>query len=162
MAAIFLVIGLGLSAAEIAAPGLVLLPFGGGGVIAALTGFLGAPPLVQAVVFLVSSAALFLALRPVAKRLNRVDSDDGVGARRLIGARGVVLEDIPVDDSGLVRINRETWRAEAPDEGVLVAGTTISVTEVRGTRVVVTPASPRSITPPPHPPTEPPPGGEPT
>ena len=42
VAVIFLVVGLGLCAAEIAAPGLVLLPFGVGALLASLTGFVGA------------------------------------------------------------------------------------------------------------------------
>jgi membrane protein implicated in regulation of membrane protease activity len=156
-AIIFLVGGLGLAAAEIVAPGLVLLPFGIAGVIAAITGFLGADPIIQGVVFIVASVLLFLALRPVGRRLNRNDTDEGIGSRRLVGASGVVLEDIHADDSGMVRIDRETWRAEAPGDGHLPAGTGITVTEVRGTRVIVTPVSPPTIAP-----QRPPLGGEPS
>ena len=151
-AIIFLVGGLSLSAAEIAAPGLVLLPFGLGAVIASGAGFLGSSPLAQSIIFVVASAILFLALRPVGRRLNSVDTDEGIGARRLVGAQGVVLQQIPADDSGLVRIDRETWRAEAPGDGLLPSGTGITVTEVRGTRLIVTPVAPPSI-----PPAEPPP-----
>ena len=148
-AIVFLIIGLGLSAAEILAPGLVLLPFGLGGVAAAITGFVGASPLVQSVVFIVASVVMFLALRPVGRRLNRDDTDEGIGARRLVGAHGVVLEDIGVNDLGFVRVDRETWRAEAPDDGPLPAGTNVAVTEVRGTRVIVTPIGPPPLERPP-------------
>ncbi len=152
-AVLFLVVGLGLSAAEIVAPGLVLLPFGVGAIIASLTGFLGADPLIQVVVFIVASAAVFLALRPLARRLNESDQDEGIGARRLVGARALVLEDIPANDSGMVRIDREQWRAESIDDAMVPAGTTVTVTEVRGTRVMVTPETPPGISMPTGPPT---------
>ncbi len=152
-AIVFLVLGLALSAAEIAAPGLVLLPFGIGAVVASLTGFVGAPPLIQMIVFVVASTAIFVALRPIARRLNKSDQDEGIGARRLVGARALVLEEIPVDDSGMVRIDREQWRAESLDDTRLPAGTAVVVTEVRGTRVVVTAERPGQLTPPTEPPT---------
>lgn len=155
-AVVFLVLGLGLSAAEIVAPGLVLLPFGIGAVIASLTGFVGADPWVQAVVFIVASTATFAALRPVARRLNQSDEDEGIGARRLVGARAMVLEDIPADDSGMVRVDREQWRAESIDQSRIPAGTAVTVAEVRGTRVLVTVEHPGQISPPTTPPTEPP------
>jgi membrane protein implicated in regulation of membrane protease activity len=137
VAVVFLVAGLALSGLEIVAPGFVLLPFGLGAVIASIPGFLGASPLAQCLVFLAASLTFFLALRPVARRLNQSTADEGVGARRLVGARGVVLEEIPAGDSGLVRVDRETWRAEAADESAIPSGTPVAVTEVRGTRVMV-------------------------
>ncbi|MFV0316568.1 MAG: NfeD family protein [Microthrixaceae bacterium] len=156
VAIVFLVLGLALSAAEIVAPGMVLLPFGLGAVLASLTGFVGAPPLVQLIVFVVTSTGFFLALRPIAKRLNASNEDEGIGARRLVGARALVLEDIPVNDSGMVRIDREQWRAESLDESHLPAGTPVVVTEVRGTRVIVTPEQPGALPMPSSPPDSPP------
>jgi len=153
VAVIFLVVGLGLCAAEIAAPGLVLLPFGVGALIASLTGFLGAPGLVQAIIFLGASGAAFAAMRPLARRLNESDVDEGIGARRLVGSRAVVLEQIPANDSVMVRIDREQWRAESVDDTPLPAGITVTVTEVRGTRVIVAPETTPGIEPPAGPPT---------
>lgn len=156
MAVVFLVVGLGLAAAEIAAPGLVLLPFGIGAIIASLTGFLGADPLVQAAVFVVASTGSFLALRPLGRRLNESDRDEGIGARRLVGAHALVLEDIPSNDSGLVRIDREQWRAESVDGEALPAGSAVVVAEVRGTRVMVAREPTPGLPPTSPPPTEPP------
>jgi membrane protein implicated in regulation of membrane protease activity len=137
MAVIFVVLAVVLSVAEIIAPGLVLLPFGLGAGVAAVVGFLGGPPLLQGVVFLVASLCFFLAMRPLSRRLNREEHGDGIGAQRLIGATGTVLEQIARGETGLVRIDREKWRAEAADGHVLVPGMTIRVVEVRGTRVLV-------------------------
>ncbi len=153
VAVIFLVVGLGLCAAEIAAPGLVLLPFGVGALIASLTGFVGAAPLVQALVFVGASLAAFVAMRPLAKRLNESDEDEGIGARRLVGSRALVLEAIPPNDSGMVRIDREQWRAESVDDAPVPAGSTVTVTDVRGTRVIVAVETPRGLESPDSPPT---------
>lgn len=134
---VFLVAAIVLSALEIVMPGLVLLPFGLGAGVAALAGALGASAPIQIVVFLLASFAFFLGLRPLSRRLNAV-GPAGIGAERLMGATGTVLEAIEPGDVGLVRIDREEWRAEAAAPGELTPGTPIQVVEVRGTRVVVT------------------------
>lgn len=135
----FVVLAVALSALEIVAPGLVLLPFGLGAGVAAVAGFLGAPVPVQLLVFLVASFAFYLGLRPLARRLDADSPTDGIGANRLIGITGVVLEPIAAGETGLVRVDREEWRAESGVGTELPAGTSIRVTEVRGTRVVVVP-----------------------
>ncbi len=137
LAVVFVILAVALCALEIVAPGLVLLPFGLGAAVAAVAGLLGAPVIAQLLVFLVGSFAFFLALRPLARRLNRGGPADGIGATRLIGGTGVVLEPIATGETGLVRIDREEWRAESADSVALEPGTTIQVTDVRGTRVVV-------------------------
>jgi membrane protein implicated in regulation of membrane protease activity len=139
LAVVFVVLAVALSALEIVAPGLVLLPFGLGAAVAAVAGFLGAPVPIQLLVFLVSSFAFYLGLRPLARRLSAGSPSDGIGANRLIGISGVVLEPIPAGETGLVRVDREEWRAESGVGQVLEPGTSIRVTEVRGTRVVVVP-----------------------
>ena len=139
LALAFVVLAVVLSALEIVAPGLVILPFGLGAGVAAVVGFLGAPPAVQLLVFLVASFGFFMGLRPFARRLAAEGPDEGIGANRLIGVGGVVLEPIASGETGLVRIDREEWRAESESGQVLVPGMPIRVTEVRGTRVVVTP-----------------------
>jgi membrane protein implicated in regulation of membrane protease activity len=160
----FLIGGVVLCAVELVAPGLVVLPFGIGALVASVAGFLGAAPAVQAVVFLVVSAAAFAALRPLARRLNRAGEDDGVGARRLVGAHAVVLEHIRPGETGLVRVDREEWRAESAEGSALSPGAAVRVVEVRGTRVLVEPAAapsgPLPADRPTGPPTEPPSGGK--
>ncbi len=53
----------------------------------------------------------------------------------------------------MVRIDREQWRAEAFDDVAVPAGSTVIVTEVRGTRVIVAADSPPGLEPPASPPT---------
>jgi membrane-bound ClpP family serine protease len=81
-------------------------------------------------------------LRPIAGRLDRDYSPlQGIGADRWTGRVGVVLTEIPAghNELGMVRVDREEWRAESVDASRLSAGTTIEVVKVEGTRVVVRP-----------------------
>ncbi len=151
-ALIFLIGGILLAVAELAAPGLVLLPFGLGGITAAIVGFLGGPPVLQGIVFVVASTIFFYLLRPIGRRLNESTSDEGIGVKRLNGAAGVVLEAITPTETGLVRVDREEWRAESALGQAIPPGSRIEVVEVRGTRVVVIATEMAPPQPPPNPP----------
>jgi membrane protein implicated in regulation of membrane protease activity len=127
------------SIGEMASPGsFFLAPFALGALVAAILAFAGVSVGVEWVVFLVVSIATLIALRPVARRLDRNALDHGVGARRLVGSRATVLQDIPGDaERGMVRVDRETWRAQSTDGAPIPAGTIVRVAEVQGTRVIV-------------------------
>lgn len=136
LGASLIVLGVVISALELVVPGLVILPFGLGAIVAGIAGVAGVDPLFQAIIFIVASLGFFLALRPLAKKLN-AGAHDGIGSSRLIGSEGIVLEDIPHGETGIVRIEREEWRAESASDSALPSGARIRVLEVRGTRVVV-------------------------
>ena len=122
--------------AELAVNGLVFAPIAVGTFAGALASFAGAgAPLTLAVV-LALTAVSFVALRPLASRLNAAVDDTGIGARRLEHARGVCESDVG-PSGGLVRVERELWQAE-PAADALPAGTRVRVLHVRGTRLVVT------------------------
>jgi membrane protein implicated in regulation of membrane protease activity len=135
LAALFFAVG------EMATPGeFFLLPFAVGALLAALVAFLDISVAAEWAVFVAGSLATFLALRPVARRLNRQGQDEGIGSRRLLGQEATVLEDIPGPGDlglGLVRVGREEWRAESTDGSPILTGTQVRVADVRGTRVVV-------------------------
>jgi membrane protein implicated in regulation of membrane protease activity len=124
---------------EMASPGsFFLAPFALGAFVASILAFAGISVGVEWVVFLAVSIATLAALRPVARRLDRNALDHGVGARRLVGSRATVLEDIPGDaELGMVRVDREKWRAQSTDGARIPAGTIVRVAEVQGTRVIV-------------------------
>jgi membrane protein implicated in regulation of membrane protease activity len=124
---------------EMASPGsFFLAPFALGAFVASILAFADVSVGVEWVVFLAVSIATLAALRPVARRLDRNALDHGVGARRLVGSRATVLEDIPGDaELGMVRVDREKWRAQSTDGARIPAGTVVRVAEVQGTRVIV-------------------------
>ena len=118
-----------------------LLPFAIGAGAAAVLAFLDVGLGVEWGAFVGVSVGIFLAMRPLARRLDRDEPTHGIGALRLVGEHGVVLEDIPGDghDLGLVRVHREEWRAESAGNERIPEGTRVRVVEVRGTRVIVNP-----------------------
>ena len=135
---------------EMLAPGTFFLaPFGVGAAVALFLSLVGVNPAISLVAFIVVSGGAFAALRPLARKLDREGQIDGIGAKRLIGVDGAVLEAIPGGtDLGLVRVGREEWRAESADRTALAVGTPIRVLEVKGTRVVVWPTNRPGATPP--------------
>ena len=126
------------------------LPFAIGAFAAALTAFAGASLGIEWAVFVGLSTAAFAGLWPLGRRLDRSSggSMPGVGANRLIGKQAVVLEDVPGSphDTGLVRVERERWKAESLTGDLIPAGSTAIVVRVDGARVVVSPLEPKELT----------------
>jgi membrane protein implicated in regulation of membrane protease activity len=127
------------AAGENATPGFDLLPVAIGAGVAAVLAFADVDVGIQWVAFLGTSTATFLALRPLARRMNESVSAEGIGSRRLIGQTAAVLEPIPagVGGVGLVRVNREEWRAESLSADEVPSGAAVRIADVRGTHVVV-------------------------
>jgi membrane protein implicated in regulation of membrane protease activity len=118
------------------------LPFAVGAFVAALTAFAGASVGLEWLAFVGVSGAAFAGLWPLGRRLDRQSGGvlSGVGANRLLGKQAVVLEDIPdmPHDTGLVRVERERWKAESLTGDPIPAGSTVLVSRVDGTRLIVT------------------------
>jgi membrane protein implicated in regulation of membrane protease activity len=137
-----------LAVGELAVPGtFFVVSFAVGAALAALVSFLGAPVLVSWLCFVGGSAIALAVLIPVGRRLNAQQSDESVGATRLVNQVGVVLQEIPVGPhaTGMVRVQREEWRAENADGTAVPVGARIVVLRVDGTRVVVRPDIAASI-----------------
>jgi membrane protein implicated in regulation of membrane protease activity len=124
---------------ELTSPGsFFMLPFAIGAFVATVLAFLDVDVVIQWLVFVGVSLAVLAALRPLAHRLNRSVDDTGIGSRRLLGHAAVVLRDIPAGgDVGLVRVDREEWRAQSTDGSAIPTGTAVRVADVQGTRVIV-------------------------
>lgn len=130
---------------EMATPGsFFLAPFGIGAALAALLAFAGVEVAWEWIAFVAVSLGAFIAMRPLARRLDQSAGTEGIGSRRLIGRTAVVLEPISPTQPGLVRVDQEEWRAEAADHSSVPAGTEVRVAEVEGTRVIVTPTKERT------------------
>ena len=122
-----------------------MISFAAGALLAAVAAALDASVALQWGVFLVGSAAALLVLVPVGRRLATAESDEAhEGAARQIGRVAVVLEEIPGGsrDTGLVRLERQQWRAETDADAPISPGAQVDVISVRGTRLVVAPVAP--------------------
>ena len=130
---------------EMVVPGtFFLLPFGISAAIAVVLAFAGIPVAIEFIVFIVAGAALFIWFFKWSRKFaNENKTPIGVGADRLVGEVGPVLAEIPGGPtrSGMVRLGTEEWPAESDSERLIPDGAVVRVVEVRGTRVIVTPAT---------------------
>jgi membrane protein implicated in regulation of membrane protease activity len=130
--------------AELAVPGtFFMISFAAGAAAAAISAFLGVDVAISWIVFIGVTAVALALLLPLARRIDRnhQPAGRGEGADRWVGRRAVVISEIPtgVHSTGMVRIEREEWRAESIDGTSLPVGTEVSVLRVDGTRLVVSP-----------------------
>lgn len=129
---------------EIAVAGsFFLLPFGAGALAGAVVSFLGGDVGFGWLAFVVVSAACSAVLWPLGRRLDRNAPYAPIGATRWVGRQGYVLRDIPGEPggTGLIRLDREEWRAESLVGQRIPAGSTVLVSRVDGTRLIVLPVS---------------------
>jgi membrane protein implicated in regulation of membrane protease activity len=116
------------------------LPMALAAALAAILAFAGVSVPFEWIAFMVSGVAAYAALLPVGRRIARGQGGQAaVGAGRWVGKQAVVIEAIPVQGLGTVRLDREQWRAEADTDTVIPRGSTVLVTKVDGTRLVVLP-----------------------
>lgn len=111
---------------------LLQLPGGAlaGLVLVGLWSWMGVPGWAALVAMLVW-VAKDIAMYPLVRRSFSLGESEWVGVRRLIGARGLAIDDIA--PAGWVRVKGELWRAEALGDGPPIPrGTTIRVRHVRG------------------------------
>jgi membrane protein implicated in regulation of membrane protease activity len=139
---IWLVAVVGFALAEVFTPVLFfMLSFAIGAAAAAIAAFVGGGAIVQWTLFVGVSAVSLAALVPLGRRLEGRDEVHPVGANRWDGRTATVVSEIPAGkhETGLVRIERETWKAESTNGLGVAAGATVLVTHVAGTRLIVSP-----------------------
>lgn len=125
--------------AEVFTAGFVLAAFGVGALAAFAAALLGLDLQWQLLVFVVVSAISVVLSRRFADRVTG-KQPEGVGADRMVGKYGVVLTSIePMVAKGLVRVEREEWRADSVDGQVIPADTVVQVVKLEGTRLMVRP-----------------------
>ena len=139
---IWLIAVVAFALAEVFTPVLFfMLSFAIGAAAAAVAAFAGGGALFQWVLFVGVTAVSLAALVPLGRRLEGRDEVHPVGANRWEGRTATVVDEIPAGKhaTGLVRIDRETWKAESTNGVGVAAGATVLVTHVTGTRLVVSP-----------------------
>ncbi len=139
---IWLIAAVAFTVGEIAVAGsFFLLPFGAGALAGAVIALLGGSVALEWLGFVGVSAASSAVLWPLGRRLDRRTPTHAIGANRWVGRQGYVLRDIPGDPggTGLIRLDREEWRAESLMGLPIRAGATVLVSRVAGTRLIVVP-----------------------
>src|SRR5690606_32111067 len=137
-ALLWILLGIAFVVAEVFTATFVLVMLAGGAFAAAVAAAVGAPILVQAIVFAGVSALCVWLLRPLVRRRmvrGPEAASDAVGA--LEGAAGEVVEQVTAS-SGLVKVEGELWSARSFDATqVIEPGERIRVVEVRGATAMV-------------------------
>lgn len=137
-AVLWLVAGVALVLAEIFTLTVAAGMVGVGALAAALAAGLGAPVVVQAGVFVATSAGLLVFVRePVQRALNRGSDSPSADPRALTGNTATVVERVS-ETTGQVRLHGELWRARPyAGTGPVEVGATVAVAAVEGATVLV-------------------------
>jgi membrane protein implicated in regulation of membrane protease activity len=129
--AIWLVVGIVLIIAEMATLSFYLLWLGLGAIAAAIVAMLIPDSFVlQVLVSVVVALGLTLYTKPITQRMRNSKGFTDV-IYQLVGQKGIVIEGIPIDGLGVVKVGNETWSANA--EEPLAIGTPIIVIQSHNT-----------------------------
>ena len=132
--AVWIIAGLALAALEMIVPGFVIIWFGVAGVVTGVLAIFVRNPYVEFGIFLALSGVMVVFSQRIARKITRPEPER-VGAKRMVGATGLVIAEIRPPEFGRVKVHGEEWRATATDE--LPVGATIRVVAVDGTHLVV-------------------------
>src|SRR5947207_2501512 len=135
----WIIIACVLAAGEVMNTSFYLAPFAVGAALAAAVAGIGLATVGSFAVFLAGSLAMFLFVRPIARRHLTMPPQLRTGTAALIGQHALVVERIANDEEvGCARINGEVWTARAFDEDrVIDAGERVHVIEIRGATALV-------------------------
>jgi membrane protein implicated in regulation of membrane protease activity len=135
MWAIWLIIGVLLIVAEMATLTFYLLWLGVGALFAALAAWLFPDATgVQVLIGIIVALGLTIYTRPLTRRVRQSKGFTDV-IYQLVGQEGIVIEPIPIEGLGIVKVGNETWSAAADEP--LVTGTPIIVVQSRNTTLQV-------------------------
>lgn len=124
---------------EAATVGLVSIWFAAGALIALFASFFTGNIWIQFAVFLAVSFLCLLAMRPMARKYI-TPRRQATNADRVIGAEGMVLEDINnLKARGQVKVQGNIWTARTEDDRPIPKDTTVRVLRIEGVKLIVAP-----------------------
>ena len=94
--------------------GFFLLWFGVGASVSAVLNYLGFDPMIQFITFVLISVILIAVSRPFAKKITKEPPRKAV-SDRLVGKKGIVIENVLPDTGGVVKVEGDVWRAVSPN-----------------------------------------------
>ncbi|GAB4169827.1 MAG: NfeD family protein [Calditrichia bacterium] len=124
---------------EMFTAGFFLLWFGVGAIAAGIADLLGLGMGWQWAIFAIVSGILVLYSRKFSEKITD-EEPQSIGANRMKGKQGIVLETINPGEVGLVKVELEEWKAVCQNDMKLTKGTKIKVVQVDGTKLIVEPS----------------------
>jgi membrane protein implicated in regulation of membrane protease activity len=139
-AVLWVVLAIALAVAEAFTATLLVAMFAVGALAAAGVAGLGAPLLLQVIVFALVSGLSLGALRPIIIKHAKAGLEPGetaFGVRALEGIHALVLEEVGADQ-GMIKIDGELWQARSFDGAeIYLPGERVRVVKVRGATAIV-------------------------
>jgi membrane protein implicated in regulation of membrane protease activity len=139
-AVLWVVLAVALAIGEAFTATFLIIFFAAGALAAGGAAALGAPVILQAIVFAVVSALTVGAIRPIIMRHQRSALESGetpIGVEAIAGSRATVLEEVGTEH-GLVKIDGELWQARVMDHTEKYQpGQRVRVVEVNGATAIV-------------------------
>jgi membrane protein implicated in regulation of membrane protease activity len=139
-AVVWIVLGIALAIAEAFTATLLVIFLSVGALAAAGAAALGAPLLLQVIVFAIVSGLSVGALRPIILRHARPALESGdtpIGIEAFEGSHGTVLEEVDAD-RGMIKIDGEIWQARSFDgTEKYLPGERVRVIKVKGATAIV-------------------------
>ena len=125
---------------ELVTIGLASIWFALGSLCALIAALLGAKLWLQIVWFVVISIATLILTRPLVKKYINAKTSP-TNADRILGGIGIVKERIDnISGTGAVWGDGKMWSARSADGSVIEVGSLVTVKEIQGVKLIVTPA----------------------
>ena len=124
---------------EIITIGFLFFWLGVSALIAMVSSFFISNIVIQTTIFVIASAILILATRPLVNKFFNSDSIK-TNVEAIVGKTGVVTKNIKsINSTGQIKVDGETWSAISEDEIDIEKGTQIIVKDIKGVKAIVTP-----------------------
>ena len=124
---------------EIFTVGFLVFWFGIAALLAMLVSFITNNIIVQTTVFVISSALLIFATKPLVKKLSNKDNIK-TNVYSLTGKKAIVIEDIDwATGSGQIKIEGQVWSAKTKEQVNIPKGTEVEIESIEGVKAFVKP-----------------------
>lgn len=122
---------------EMITVGFLVFWFGIGALLAMLVSFFTSNIIIQTSVFVISSAILLFATKPLVKKFLDVKPTK-TNAFSIIGKKALVIKEIdPINSTGQIKINGEVWSAETENGEIIPEGSEVEILEIKGVKAIV-------------------------
>lgn len=138
MSIVWLIIAIATGVFEAITVDLVSIWFCIGAIAALISYFLGAAIWLQIIIFLVASAGLVIATRPLSRKLLR-GNIIRTNSDRLIGKHAVVTQPFDSEERGEVKVSGEIWSAITHDGSKVTVGDHVEILAIEGVKLIVRP-----------------------
>lgn len=124
---------------EIFTVGFLVFWLGVAALLAMLISFLTDSIILQTTVFVISSALLIFATRPLVDKITKKDTVP-TNVYSIVGKRGIVIEDIDwATGKGQIKSEGEVWSAKTNEHINIPKGTEVEIESIDGVKVFVKP-----------------------